>query len=153
MNADRFGVGAVGKADIFPFTVDTQKNRVGVNGELVVNGKAIIDNLNAGTIHGDKIAANTLNANRIRAGSVTAREIASNAVTADKINVTSLSAISADMGAIRAGSMNLGNGRFVVNGNGQVSISAASGNVGLKMTNDKIQFFNERGVLIVELSM
>jgi possible phage associated protein len=153
VNADRFGVGAVGKADIFPFTVDTQKNRVGVNGELVVNGKAIIDNLNAGTIHGDKIAANTLNANRIRAGSVTAREIASNAITADKISVTSLSAISADMGAIRAGSMNLGNGRFVVNGNGQVSISAASGNVGLKMTNDKIQFFNERGVLIVELSM
>lgn len=153
ITADCFGVGAVGKADIFPFTVDTQKNRVGVNGELVVNGKAIIDNLNAGTIHGDKIAANTLNANRIRAGSVTAREIASNAVTADKINVTSLSAISADMGAIRAGSMNLGNGRFVVNGNGQVSISAASGNVGLKMTNDKIQFFNERGVLIVELSM
>lgn len=153
VTADRFGVGAVGKADIFPFTVDTQKNRVGVNGELVVNGKAIIDNLNAGTIHGDKIAANTLNANRIRAGSVTAREIASNAITADKISVTSLSAISADMGAIRAGSMNLGNGRFVVNGNGQVSISAASGNVGLKMTNDKIQFFNERGVLIVELSM
>lgn len=153
ITVDRFGVGAVGKADIFPFTVDAQKNRVGVNGELVVNGKAIIDNLNAGTIHGDKITANTLNANRIRAGSVTAREIASNAITADKISVTSLSAISADMGAIRAGSMNLGNGRFVVNGNGQVSISAASGNVGLKMTNDKIQFFNERGVLIVELSM
>ena len=153
ITADRFGVGAVGKADIFPFTVDTQKNRVGVNGELVVNGKAIIDNLNAGTIHGDKIAANTLNANRIRAGSVTAREIASNAVTADKINVTSLSAISADMGAIRAGSLNLGNGRFTVDNNGRVSISAESGNVGLKMTNDKIQFFNERGVLIVELSM
>nr|DAN70976.1 MAG TPA: tail protein [Caudoviricetes sp.] len=153
VTADRFGVGSTGKADVFPFTVDTQKNRVGVNGELVVNGKAIIDNLNAGTIHGDKIAANTLNANRIRAGSVTAREIASNAVTADKINVTSLSAISADMGAIRAGSLNLGNGRFTVDNNGRVSISAASGNVGLKMTNDKIQFFNERGVLIVELSM
>ena len=153
VNADRFGVGSIGKADVFPFVIDTQKNRVGVNGELVVNGKAIVDNLNAGTIHGDKIAANTLNANRIRAGSVTAREIASNAITADKISVTSLSAISADMGAIRAGSMNLGNGRFVVNGDGQVSISAASGNVGLKMTNDKIQFFNERGVLIVELSM
>ena len=36
VNADRFGVGATGKADIFPFTVDTQQNRVGVNGELVV---------------------------------------------------------------------------------------------------------------------
>ena len=151
ITADRFGVGAVGKADIFPFTVDTQKNRVGVNGELVVNGKAIIDNLNAGTIHGDKIAANTLNANRIRAGSVTAREIASNAITADKISVTSLSAISADMGAIRAGSMNLGNGRFVVNGNGQVSMSAAAGNVGMKMTNDRIEVYDEKGVLRVRL--
>ena len=40
ITADRFGVGAVGKADIFPFTVDTQKNRVGVNGKLVVNGKS-----------------------------------------------------------------------------------------------------------------
>lgn len=83
----------------------------------------------------------------------TAREIASNAVTADKINVTSLSAISANIGNINGGSLNLGNGRFTVDNNGRVSISAASGNVGLKMTNDKIQFFNERGVLIVELSM
>ena len=120
ITADRFGVGAVGKADIFPFTVDTQKNRVGVNGELVVNGKAIIDNLNAGTIHGDKIAANTLNANRIRAGSVTAREIASNAVTADKINVTSLSAISADMGNISGGSLNIGGGQFTVASDGSL---------------------------------
>ena len=153
VNADRFGVGAVGKDDIFPFTVDTQKNRVGVNGELVVNGKAIIDRLNAGDIHGDKITANTLNANRLKAGSVTAREMAVGSITADKLNVNNLSAISANMGNINGGSLNLGNGRFTVDNNGRVSISAASGNVGLKMTNDKIQFFNERGVLIVELSM
>ena len=153
VNADRFGVGAVGKDDIFPFTVDTQKNRVGVNGELVVNGKAIIDRLNAGDIHGDKITANTLNANRLKAGSVTAREMAAGSITADKLNVNNLSAISANMGNINGGSLNLGNGRFAVDNNGRVSISAASGNVGLKMTNDKIQFFNERGVLIVELSM
>lgn len=153
VTADRFGVGAVGKADIFPFTVDTQKNRVGVNGELVVNGKAIVDRLNAGDIHGNKITANTLNANRLTAGSVTAREMAAGSVTADKLNVNNLSAISANMGNINGGSLNLGNGRFTVDNNGRVSISAASGNVGLKMTNDKIQFFNERGVLIVELSM
>lgn len=54
---------------------------------------------------------------------------------------------------IEGGSLNIGGGRFSVSNTGQVSISAASGNVGLKMTNDKIQFFNERGVLIVELSM
>lgn len=153
VNADRFGVGSTGKADVFPFVVDTQKNRVGVNGELVVNGKAIVDRLNAGDIHGDKITANTLNANRLTAGSVTAREMAAGSVTADKLNVNNLSAISANMGSITGGSLNLGNGKFTVDNNGRVSISAASGNVGLKMTNDKIQFFNERGVLIVELSM
>lgn len=153
VNADRFGVGSTGKADIFPFTVDTRQNRVGVNGELVVNGKAIVDRLNAGDIHGDKITANTLNANRLKAGSVTAREMAAGSITADKLNVNNLSAISANMGNINGGSLNLGNGRFAVDNNGRVSISAASGNVGLKMTNDKIQFFNERGVLIVELSM
>lgn len=153
VNADRFGIGAPGKADVFPFTVDTQQNRVGVNGELVVNGKAIVDRLNAGDIHGDKITTNTLNANRLKAGSVTAREMAAGSITADKLNVNNLSAISANMGNINGGSLNLGNGRFAVDNNGRVSISAASGNVGLKMTNDKIQFFNERGVLIVELSM
>lgn len=153
VNADRFGVGSTGKADVFPFVVDTRQNRVGVNGELVVNGKAIVDRLNAGDIHGDKITANTLNANRLKAGSVTAREMAAGSITADKLNVNNLSAISANMGNINGGSLNLGNGRFTVDNNGRVSISAASGNVGLKMTNDKIQFFNERGVLIVELSM
>lgn len=141
VNADRFGVGSTGKADIFPFTVDTRQNRVGVNGELVVNGKAIIDRLNVGDIHGDKITANTLNANRLKAGSV----------TADKINVTNLSAISADMGAIRAGSMNLGNGRFVVNNNGHLSMSATSGNVGLKITNERIDVYDAEGVLRVRL--
>ena len=151
VTADRFGVGAVGKADIFPFTVDTQKNRVGVNGELVVNGKAIIDNLNAGTIHGDKIAANTLNANRLTAGSVTAREMAAGSITADKLNVNNLSAISADMGNISGGSLNIGGGRFSVSNTGQVSISAASGNVGMKMTNDRIEVYDENGVLRVRL--
>lgn len=124
VNADRFGVGATGKADIFPFTVDTRQNRVGVNGELVVNGKAIVDRLNAGDIHGDKIAANTLNANRLTAGSVTAREMAAgsitaeklavNAVTANKMNVNELSAISSNLGSINGGSLDIGGGNFTV---------------------------------------
>lgn len=120
VTADRFGVGAVGKADIFPFTVDTQKNRVGVNGELVVNGKAIVDRLNAGDIHGDKITANTLNANRLTAGSVTAREMAAGSITADKLNVNNLSAISADMGNISGGSLNIGGGQFTVSSDGSL---------------------------------
>lgn len=151
VNADRFGVGSTGKADIFPFTVDTRQNRVGVNGELVVNGKAIVDRLNAGDIHGDKITANTLNANRLKAGSVTAREMAAGSITADKLNVNNLSAISANMGNINGGSLNLGNGRFVVNNNGHLSMSATSGNVGMKITNERIDVYDANGVLRVRL--
>lgn len=150
VNADRFGVGSTGKADVFPFVVDTQKNRVGVNGELVVNGKAIVDKLNAGDIHGDKITANTLNANRLKAGSVTAREmaagsitadklaagsitadklaagsitankLAANSVTSDKLSVQNLSAMSSDLGDIKAGNINIGNGAFTVSRNGDL---------------------------------
>ena len=151
VNADRFGVGSTGKADVFPFVVDTQKNRVGVNGELVVNGKAIIDRLNAGDIHGDKITANTMNANRLKAGSITAREMAAGSITADKLNVNNLSAISANMGNINGGSLNLGNGRFVVNNNGHLSMSATSGNVGMKITNERIDVYDAKGVLRVRL--
>lgn len=151
VNADRFGVGSTGKADVFPFVVDTQKNRVGVNGELVVNGKAIVDRLNAGDIHGDKITANTLNANRLTAGSVTAREMAAGSITADKLNVNNLSAISANMGNINGGSLNLGNGRFVVNNNGHLSMNATSGNVGMKITNERIDVYDANGVLRVRL--
>lgn len=140
VNADRFGVGSTGKADIFPFTVDTRQNRVGVNGELVVNGKAIVDRLNAGDIHGDKITANTLNANRLTAGSVTAREmavgsvtadklaagsittdkLAANSITSDKMSVRTLSAVSGDLGDITAGNINIGNGAFTVSREGNL---------------------------------
>ena len=140
VNADRFGVGSTGKADVFPFVVDTQKNRVGVNGELVVNGKAIIDRLNAGDIHGDKITANSLNANRLKAGSVTAREmaagsitadklaagsitadkLAANSVTSEKLSVQKLSSVSSDLGDIRAGNINIGNGAFTVSSEGDL---------------------------------
>ena len=140
VNADRFGVGSTGKADVFPFVVDTQKKRVGVNGELVVNGKAIVDRLNAGDIHGDKITANTLNANRLTAGSVTAREmaagsitadklaagsitadkLAANSVTSEKLSVQNLSALSSDLGDINAGNINIGNGAFTVSMDGDL---------------------------------
>ncbi|HEZ3258952.1 TPA: DUF1983 domain-containing protein [Neisseria meningitidis] len=125
VNTDRFGVGATGKDDVFPFVVDTEEDRVGVNGELVVNGKAIIDNLNAGDIHGDKITANTLDANRLKAGSVTAREIGANSVTADKMNVTSLSAVSSNLGSITGGNLSIGNGKFSVTENGVLTANDA----------------------------
>ena len=53
--------------------------------------------------------------------------------------------------SIEGGSLNIGGGRFSVSNTGQVSISAASGNVGMKITNDRIDVYDENGVLRVRL--
>lgn len=53
--------------------------------------------------------------------------------------------------SIEGGSLNIGGGRFSVSNTGQVSISAASGQVGMKMTNDRIEVYDENGVLRVRL--
>ena len=125
VNADRFGIGAPGKADVFPFTVDTQQNRVGVNGELVVNGKAIIDRLNVGDIDGNKIRVNSIGAGRIIAGSIDSREIRAAGINADRLNVNHLSAISSDLGDIRGGNLNIGNGNFTVTPEGILTANNA----------------------------
>ena len=125
VNADRFGIGAPGKADVFPFTVDTQQNRVGVNGELVVNGKAIIDRLNVGDIDGNKIRVNSIGASRIIAGSIDSREIRAGGINADRLNVNHLSAISSDLGDIRGGNLNIGNGSFTVTPEGILTANNA----------------------------
>lgn len=126
VNADRFGIGAPGKEDAFPFTVDTQQNRVGVNGELVVNGKAIIDRLNVGDIDGNKIRVNSIGASRIIAGSIDSREIRAAGINADRLNVNHLSAISSDLGDIRGGNLNIGNGNFTVTPEGILTANNAT---------------------------
>ena len=125
VNADRFGIGAPGKEDAFPFVVDTQQNRVGVNGELVVNGKAIIDRLNVGDIDGNKIRVNSIGAGRIIAGSIDSREIRAAGINADRLNVNHLSAISSDLGDIRGGNLNIGNGSFTVTPEGILTANNA----------------------------
>lgn len=126
VNADRFGIGAPGKEDAFPFVVDTQQNRVGVNGELVVNGKAIIDRLNVGDIDGNKIRVNSIGASRIIAGSIDSREIRAAGINADRLNVNHLSAISSDLGDIRGGNLNIGNGSFTVTPEGILTANNAA---------------------------
>lgn len=54
---------------------------------------------------------------------------------------------------INGGSLNIGNGRFAVNSEGQVSISASSGNVGMKITNDNINVYDENGVLQAQFGL
>ncbi|MDO5058591.1 MAG: DUF1983 domain-containing protein [Neisseria sp.] len=132
--ADRVGF-ASGNLQTFPFTVDTQRNQVGIDGTMIVNGKAVIDRLASGDIVGDKIKANSLNANRLTAGSITSRELKAGAVTADKISANvitgnhiaagqSLRSPSINAGSINGGNINIGNGQFMVDNNGVMTANA-----------------------------
>jgi hypothetical protein len=99
IRADRFYVvfpTGDGSTSIIPFVVGMVDgvSTVGISGQLVVDG------------------------------SVLARAIAAGAVTATKINVSQLAAISADMGAITAGTMNINNGTFVIDPNGNITANA-----------------------------
>lgn len=126
--ADRIGFGS-GSLTAFPFTVDAQAGRVGINGEMVVNGKAIIDRLTAGDIAGDKIRADSLDGNRLHAGSITAREIRAGSVTAERLaadavegrHITAGAELRSpvlEAGVMRGGRIDIGNGQFTVDGNG-----------------------------------
>lgn len=59
-----------------------------------------------------------INGGNIYTGTVTANAIAANAITSDKISVSQLSAISSNLGSITGGSINIGNGKFKVDSNG-----------------------------------
>ena len=52
---------------------------------------------------------------------------------------------------IAGGSINIGNGRFTVNSQGDVSISAEAGRKGLKLTSESIRLYDSQGRLRVEL--
>ena len=145
VSADRFGIGAAGKTSVYPFTVDRKTQTVGINGKLIVNGKAIIDNLNAGDISADKLQANSIGANLLKAGAVTAEKLAAKAVTVEKLKVDKLSAISADMGDITAGSLNIGKGKFTVDTEGNVAIRAdAKRKTGTAISNHGIVIRDEQ---------
>ena len=145
VSADRFGIGAAGKTSVYPFTVDSKTQTVGINGKLIVNGKAIIDKLNAGDISADKLQANSIGANLLKAGAVTAEKLAAKAVTAEKLQVDKLSAISADMGDITAGSLNIGKGKFTVDTEGNVAIRAdAKRKTGTAISNHGIVIRDEQ---------
>lgn len=161
-SVDKFKVGKPGYNNITPFTIDTANRIIAIDGNLVVNGEALIRKLNAGVIDAAKIkagsidssriAANAITADKIGAGQITAQKIAGKAITADKLNVTVLSAISANLGTVTAGSLNLGNNRFVVRQDGSVEIRAdSSRNVGLKITSNFIAVYDESGIEVNRL--
>ena len=75
--------------------------------------------------------------------------ITTNSISANQISVGSLSAISANLGHVTAGSINIG-GKFRVDNNGEVLISSG-GSAGLKITNQRIDVFDENAKLRVRL--
>nr|DAF17537.1 MAG TPA: Minor structural protein 4 [Caudoviricetes sp.] len=75
--------------------------------------------------------------------------ITTNSITANQISVGSLSAISANLGHVTAGSINIG-GKFKVDANGDVTISSG-GSTGLKITNQRIDVYDEAARLRVRL--
>ena len=52
---------------------------------------------------------------------------------------------------IDGGSLSIGNGRFTVNKDGEVKISSVADKVGMKFTNDRIDVYDESGVLRVRI--
>ncbi|QMT41232.1 phage tail protein [Neisseria shayeganii] len=131
-NVDAFGIGSTGKTTRYPFTVDTNSDTVGINGALVVNGKAIIDKLNAGDINGNKIAAHSITANHLQARAVTADKIAAQSITGDKIAanqeiVAPLVTGGTLSGAvIQGGSANFGNGQCTITSAGYLTAQNAN---------------------------
>lgn len=164
-NVDSFVIGKDGE-NVKPFVVSG--NTTAINGELVVNGQAIISKLNAGVIDGSKIKAGTITAahltsgsvtaDKIAAGAIVATKIAANAITADKLgaNVINGNHISAGV-SIRAprivgGSLNIAD-KFVVSEDGEVQIRAFAGNVnkGMIIKNNTIFIYDEVGVLQMKI--
>lgn len=90
------------------------------------NISGALQSQNVNTINGEVLTDRTILADKIVAGSITANEIAGNTITADKLKVLTLSAIAADLGNITAGSLNIGNGKFVVTSAGVLSATGAT---------------------------
>lgn len=102
-------------------SMSTAKFRVNHAGVLYATGANISGNITAtsGTIGGCSISNGKLivpSANI--SGTLNASQIAANAITSDKISVSQLSAISSNLGSITGGSINIGNGKFIVDSNG-----------------------------------
>ena len=67
-----------------------------------------------------------INASYIASGTISADRIAADSIDATKLNVTNLSTISANLGEITGGSINIGNGAFVVTSAGALTATSGS---------------------------
>ena len=77
-------------------------------------------------------------------------KISGKTITADKISIQNLSSVSSNLGSITGGSININN-KFIVDSNGNVKIQSSTGNTGLRITNERIDVYNDRGVLMTRM--
>lgn len=99
MLADQFGVGSPGRADQFPFVIDTILNRIGINGNLLVSG----------SVTATALAADSVTATQLKSASVETVHFNGKVVKAWNIDVVNLSAINAVLGNVHTGSIRGGN--------------------------------------------
>lgn len=90
----------------------------------------------------------TLDGKIITAESIATTQLAAGAVKANNIDVLDLSAISADLGKITGGSLNIGNGNFVVTNEGNLTAKNGVFSGEINATSGTISFFDidEKGL-------
>jgi hypothetical protein len=117
-----------------------------LNATHIADGAIITSKISAGAITADKIAANSITAEKLVAGSITGEKIAANQT------------ISAPV--ISGGTLNLGSGNFVVDSGGNVTSKGAftiakngTGVGGVKLTQDRLDVYDESGVLRVRVGL
>jgi hypothetical protein len=111
-----------------------------------VDGGAITAN----SIVTGAISTGAIQAEQIDTDAVTADKVAAGAIAADHITVDNLAAIQANLGAITAGSLNI-NSRFVVDSNGNVTLSSASSGARLVIQNSVIKVYDADDNLRVQM--
>lgn len=142
-------------ADIIPVAFG---RKIQLDGSVHITDRSVI---------ADQLAANTITANEIAANTITASEISANTITANEMNVSQLSAISADIGSITAGSLDAititgstitgtlirtstsGDRVEIDDTNDELNIYDSSGDVGVKLTNGSLQFFDSSTAQVV----
>lgn len=121
-----------------------------IHGGQIATNSITAQQIAANTITGNEIVAGTIATKHLAANSVTATQLAANSVTAAKIKVDNLQAISSKLGHIDGGSLNINN-RFIVSNKGDVTMRAASNNVGMVITSESIIVYDANGKVRVKM--
>ena len=126
VNADNFKVYNAAGGDQAVFAVGTVGgvNKLGLRGDMIIDGSITADSLVANSVTATKIAAGAITTNHMNAGSIDADRLVARSISADKIKSKSITvneiqanAITADViaaGAITADKLAIGSNRNLI---------------------------------------